>query len=88
MTEQNGLREQIEYGRRAKIAIEFLRDVLLQERAMTINQLETVDFLTPQDLVAPVMYLRALREIEMKAQTCINMGEIAEKELSESGEPS
>ena len=87
MTEQElqDLREQSEKGRKAKIAIEFLNDFLIQERATTINHLETGGFLNPQDLEPPVIYLRLLRKLEMTAQSFIDMGDIAEKELTENG---
>ncbi len=47
---QQELLEQIENGRKAKIALGFINDYLLQERATTIKQLETSIFQTQQEI--------------------------------------
>ena len=89
MTEQGQqeLIEQIENGRKAKIALGFINDYLLQERATTIKQLETSSFQTQEEIDINVLYLRTLRKLEQTVNTYIELGDIAEKELSESGEP-
>ena len=45
MTEQEvqELREQVERGRKAKIASEFLSDYILMQRARTISMIESAD---------------------------------------------
>ena len=87
MTEQEiqNLRENSELGRKARIALEFLTDFLLKERANTINQLEMNGFEKANDLLPPVLYLRVLKKLEMTAQTRIQLGEISERELSKNG---
>ena len=83
--QQEDLREQIENGRKAKIALGFINDYLLQERATTIKQLETSSFQTQEEIDINVLYLRTLRKLEQTANTYIELGDIAEKDLNKYG---
>lgn len=82
---QQELLEQIENGRKAKIALGFINDYLLQERATTIKQLEASIFQTQQEIDINVLYLRTLRKLEQTANTYIELGDIAEKDLNKYG---
>ena len=84
--EQQELREQAEYGRKAKAVHEFLADFLTIQRAQVINRLESDSFDKAEDLVNPVIYLRLLRKFELEVEKYISLGEIAEKELNEDGD--
>lgn len=81
--EQQELREQSEYGRKAQGVQEFVSDFLVSQRAMMINNLETKEFNEAQDLVIPVLYLRTLRLFELEMEKFISLGDIAEKRLNE-----
>lgn len=84
--EQQRLREQIEYGHKARVVQDFLSDFLLLERANVINQLETGTFSLPEELGPLIIYLRTLKRFELAVKTYMDTGEIAEKELNEHGE--
>ena len=81
--EAEELREKSERGRQAKVVKEFLENFLLEERAQTLQILETSGFKTSEALMQPVLYLRVLRKLEGRLQTLIDIGEQAEKELNE-----
>lgn len=81
--EQQELREQSEYGRKAQAAQEVFKNFLLEQRAQTINRLETEAFDKAEDLINPVIYLRTLRLFELTIEKYISLGEIAERKLNE-----
>ena len=79
------LREIADKGRKAKIASDFMHDFLTQERAKIIFTLETKLFDNKDDVLGLVLYLRILRNFENNVKTCIDAGDIAQKELNENG---
>ena len=81
--EQQELREQSEYGRKAQAAQEVFKNFLLEQRAQTISRLETEAFDKAEDLINPVIYLRTLRLFELTIEKYISLGEIAERKLNE-----
>ena len=88
MTEQEiqELREQVKRGRIAKIAIDFLADWILTQRARTISMIESANIDDTSVLQACAAILQSLKVLENSAQTQIDLGDIAEKELNEHGE--
>lgn len=84
-TEGKELRELVEKGRKAKIAFEFVQDFLTKERANVFFFLETKNFPSPEDLLAPVIYLQLMRRFENDIKLFIDNGDIAQKELNENG---
>ena len=77
-------REAAEKGRKALIAMEFLKDYLTGTRALVFNEMETM-----QDLgnaATLIIFLRVLREFENSLVRYIDTGEIAERKLNEDGE--
>lgn len=84
--EERELRAQAEYGRKVQAVREVLADFLLEQRAQVINKLESEAFDKPEDLLAPVIYLRTLRVFELDLEKNITLGEIAERRLNEDGE--
>lgn len=85
-SEERELREQAEYGRKAQAAQEVLKNFLLEQRAQTINRLETEAFDKAEDLINPIIYLRLLRAFELDIEKNISLGEIAQRRLNEDGE--
>ena len=81
--EQQDLREQSEYGRKAHTAQEVFKDFLLEQRAQIINRLETEAFDKAEDLMPHVIYLRSLKLFELNLEKYISLGEIAERRLNE-----
>lgn len=79
------LREVVDRGRKAKITSEFMQDFLTQKRAQIIFALETTLFDKQDDVLGLVLYLRILRDFEKDVKTCIDAGDIAQKELNENG---
>ena len=77
---------QVEKGRKAQIANEFVKEILLSERVLTLHTLETDNFETSEALLAPVLYLRVLKKFELVLQKYISLGEIAQREILEEGE--
>jgi len=87
MTEQEELelREQAEWGRKAKAAREIFEYFILRERANEIYTIEKSDDVSYESLLFPKVYLRVLRKLEGQIQYFLDNGEIAEKELSNNG---
>ena len=89
MTEERiqELREQSERGRKYKIAAEIFESFFSDIRKEAINQLETEryddDTHPPYDTLA---ILRTIRYFKDVCKTQMDLGEIAERELSEYGE--
>ena len=86
LTEQDAAeyREAAEKGRKALIAMEFLKEYLTNSRALVFHELETM-----QDLgnaATFIMFLRVLREFENSLVRYIDTGELAERKLNEDGE--
>ena len=81
--EQQELREQSEYGRKAQTAQEVFKDFLLEQRAQIINNLETKAFDNSEDFLPQIIYLRTLRLFELNLEKYISLGEIAERRLNE-----
>ena len=86
LTEQEATeyREAAEKGRKALIALEFLKEYLTNSRALVFNELETMQDL--ENAVTMIMFLRVLREFENSIVRYIDSGEIAERKLNEDGE--
>ena len=83
--EQQDLRQQAEYGRKAEIALDFLSDFLLRERTHTIYNIEhniVITAETPITELHYITYLQALRKFEDMANSFITQGKIAEEELN------
>ncbi len=80
---QQRLREDAEQGRKAKIALEFMRDFILRERASVIYQLEINTEMTADEALSNKRWLELLRKFENAAQAFIQLGEMAEKELED-----
>ena len=86
LTEQDAAeyREAAEKGRKALIAMEFLKEYLTNSRALVFHELETMqDF---GNAATFIMFLRVLREFENSLVRYIDTGEIAERKLNEDGE--
>ena len=75
------LQKTADYGRKAKTAIEFIKEFVLSERAQIIIKLETQVFENNEEILTQILYLRMLRKFENEAEKYIAMGEIAEKEM-------
>ena len=80
------LREQVEYGRKAKIASEVVADFIMNSKALVLYSLENNSDFDEQGVFYKVMYLRLLRQFETSIQTFIDTGEIAKKELNKDGD--
>lgn len=83
--ERQDLQQQVEQGRRAQVAQDFLCDFLLKERAQTIYALENLPLYDLTNMQALVAYLQSLSSFERSAKTFIDIGEIAERELNKDG---
>lgn len=75
-----------ELGRKYRVANEVLDEVFTEQRNNVIRQLEVADFAKDSDAVGLVLYLRVLKIFMDTIKAKIDLGEIAEKELSEDGE--
>ena len=80
------LQAQAEYGRKAKIASEFMKDFILQQRALILVKLENDTIEDMNSLITPILGLRYLKLLENSLDSYIQMGEIAEEELDKNGE--
>lgn len=80
------LQEQAEYGRKAKIASEFMKEFILQQRALILVKLENDTIEDMNSLITPILGLRYLKLLENSLDSYIQMGEIAEEELNKNGE--
>ena len=82
---QQELLDQVEQGRKSKIAGEVVGDFIKNSREITIQRLE--DGIFDQDeVLRTVMYLRVLKRFERSIDTNIEIGELAEKELNENAD--
>ena len=84
--EQQDLREIIDRGRRAKLFSDFIQEYLMNERVRVIHSLEADTYTKSDELLEPVIYLRLMRRFENFIKTCIDSGDLAEKELIENGD--
>ena len=75
-----------EKGRKYRAANEVLREILEEQKAHVVHQLESADFNADSDAIGLVLYLRVLKVFEDTIRGKIDSGDIAEKELSEYGE--
>ena len=75
-----------ELGRKYKAANEVLDEVFTEHREHIISQLESADFGKDSDAIGLVLYLRVMKIFRDTMKAKIDLGEIAEKELSEDGE--
>ena len=80
------MQQQVDYGRTAKAAQDFLGDFLLKERTQTLYTLEHLPLNDLTNMQALVAYLQSLSSFEKSTTMYIDIGEIAEKELNENGE--
>lgn len=85
MEEQEELRQQSEYGRKAKIAQEVTKDFITQQRVQIINALETAAW-EQETFLNYVRSLRLLRMFEQMIERYIDEGNIADEELSKNGQ--
>ena len=83
--EMQELREQSEEGRKYKIAIEVFSDFLDNRQNQIINEFGTkyCDEATVFDYLAE---LRVIKQFKNFSKTQVDLGEIAERELSKYGE--
>ena len=84
--EQQDLREIMDKGRRAKLFSDFVQEYFMDERVRVIHSLESDTYTKSDDLLEPVIYLRLIRRFENYIKTCIDSGDLAEKELIENGD--
>ena len=77
-------REASEKGRKALIAMEFLKEYLTGTRALVFNEMETMADLGNAGTL--IIFLRVLREFENSLVRYIDTCEIAERKLNEDGE--
>ena len=87
MTEQEeqDLRAVAELGRKVKISAEIFKYYILQKRAGIIDRIETGNYLENENPDVLALKMQLLKDFELWGQSCIDMGEIAEKELEENG---
>lgn len=83
--EQQDLRKQAQDGRAAQITLNFLDDYLIQRRAFIIGELEKGENYMYENLITQKIYLIVLRDFENMLKSYIQLGEIAEEELSKNG---
>jgi len=78
MTEQEELelREQAEWGRKAKAAREIFEYFILRERANEIYTIEKSDDVSYESLLFPKVYLRVLRKLEGQIQYFLDFRQI------------
>ena len=79
------LREAIETGRRYKIAGEVLKKFLDERREEIILNFEENMFISNNDICDMLSELRVMKKFRNLCNTQIDIGELAEKELSENG---
>lgn len=79
------LEEQIERGRQAQVAYDYVKEFLLTERAQTIRLLETERYVVPDEIMLLVNYLRLLGKFEARIQTIIEVGKLSEEEMNRDG---
>ena len=84
--EQEDLREIMDKGRRAKLFSDFVQEYFMKERVRVIHSLESDTYTKSDELLEPVIYLRLMRRFENFIKTCIDSGDLAEKELIENGD--
>ena len=77
------LREAVEKGRRYKIAGEVLKEFLDDRREEIIRAFENGIY--AGDIKEPLSELRIMKRFRSLCQTQIDIGELAEKELTEHG---
>ena len=77
------LREAVEKGRRYKIAGEVLKEFLDDRREEIIRAFESGIY--GDDISEPLSELRIMKRFRSLCQTQIDIGELAEKELTEYG---
>ena len=80
---QQELQERAEYGRKAKITSEFLKDFLLEQRAAVIFKLESNEPMTADEALEYRRWLRLFSEFNNRAHSYIQLGEMAEEELKD-----
>lgn len=80
---QDELREAIETGRRYKVAGEVLKEFLYDRREEIVRIFE--NRLYGDDVSMELAELRIMKRFRNLCQTQIDLGELAEKELSEYG---
>ncbi len=73
-----------ENGRKYKIAKEIFSKFLEDQRNQFIDKFENSE--NPQELLSISIALRVIKDFKHLMEYEINMGELAEKELSENGE--
>ena len=77
-------REAAEKGRKALIAMEFMKEYLTGTRALVFSEMETMADLGNAGTL--IIFLRVLREFENSLVRYIDTGELAERKLNEDGE--
>ena len=84
--EREELMQVAEHGRKYRVANEVLSEVLEEQKANVVRQLESADFERDNDAIGLVLYLRVLRVFSDTIRTRIDEGEMAEKELMADGD--
>ncbi len=79
------LRHDAEHGRKAKIALEELKEFMTARRETLLKRLEDEDY-SPEDVRNIIAELRVLKRFRNVKNADIYYGEEAEKELSRNGE--
>ena len=78
-------REASEKGRQAKIALEFMKEYLMNARASIFHDLENLQNVdNVSTLTSLILFLQVLRSFENTLVRYADTGEIAEKRLNES----
>ena len=84
--EREELMAQAELGRKYRAANDVLAEIVAEQQAHIIRQLESADLHSDNDAVGLVLYLRVLRVFRDTIKSRIDSGELAEKELMKDGD--
>ena len=84
--EREELMAQAELGRKYRAANDVLAEIVAEQQAHIIRQLESADLHSDNDAVGLVLSLRVLRVFRDTIKSRIDSGELAEKELMRDGD--
>ena len=84
--EREELMAQAELGRKYRASNDVLDEIVAEQQAHIIRQLESADLHSDNDAVGLVLYLRVLRVFRDTIKSRIDSGELAEKELMRDGD--
>lgn len=80
------IRDAIEKGRKYKIAAEVWQEFLMNRREEIIRDFESGLFCRGDDFIEKLMELQVMKKYRDMSQMMIDLGEIAERKMSENGE--